>query len=412
MPTIAEKAREYITPTSLPMQEAVALWKGKTPLSKADIDARAEVNHDTAFAVGGITDAAMLQRVYDEIGRAQSEGMEFRDFKKKLADVWETSGFTGTKAWRVENIFRTNMQSTYDAGRYQQMKRVARLRPYWQYQAVQDDRTRKTHSAMNGKVFRHDDPIWSTWYPPNGYMCRCKVRTLSDRQVKARGIEVKAGNTVIQLPDRGFTRLPYASILAAITPVETALGGKILKRDPDFVPTTEISAEHIFPLKHGDLLPLGKSDAFYLKEFFDEFGFDPDEGGFITLPHIGRKIRIGRELFIDKYTGQLKIAKRGREQYLKLLATTIKNPYEIWSDIDDLPNGSQRSLLKFIRMFQDESGKLGGFALFELDTARGWVGVTGYVPGTGGSKQKLIKDIDKLRCGEGLIYREGNKKPE
>jgi SPP1 gp7 family putative phage head morphogenesis protein len=201
-------AREYITPTSLPMKEAVDFWTGKTPLSQDELDAAEKANHGKAFVVSGITDADMLQRVYDEIGRAIKDGVDFRDFKKGLKDVWEKAGFTGGKAYRIENIFRTNMQSAYSAGRYKQMKRVAARRPYWQYMAVQDKRTRPTHQAMNGRVFPADDRIWDTWYPPNGYMCRCKVRSLSARQIKKRGIEVEKGSKVIATPDPGFRHNP------------------------------------------------------------------------------------------------------------------------------------------------------------------------------------------------------------
>ena len=66
---------------------------------------------------------------------------------------------------------------------------------------------------MDGKVFRADDPIWDTWYPPNGYRCRCTVVTLSERQVKQRGLKVLDdapkyvevdGHTVPLIPDRNF----------------------------------------------------------------------------------------------------------------------------------------------------------------------------------------------------------------
>jgi SPP1 gp7 family putative phage head morphogenesis protein len=208
MPSPAEKARKYITPTSLPMNEAVEFWMGKTPAERSDLNATAKSIRGKAFIVSGITDADMLQRVYDEIGRALSAGTSFRDFKKNLAGVWKKAGFTGGKAYRIENIFRTNMQSAYAAGRYKQMRRVASRRPFWQYRAVGDQRTRQSHAAMNGLVFPADDPIWNTWYPPNGYMCRCKVRSLSARQVKKQGIKVEKGTKVIMPPDPGFRNNP------------------------------------------------------------------------------------------------------------------------------------------------------------------------------------------------------------
>jgi len=413
MPIDPEMVRTFITATNLPMKEAVALWRGKTPLSQAELDAKIKVNHDRSFAVAGITDADMLQRVYDEMGRALQEGIDFRKFKKSLADVWDNAGFTGKKAWRVENVFRTNMQSAYAAGRYQQMQRVAKRRPYWRYRAVGDIRTRPSHLTMNGKVFAADDPIWQVWYPPNGYMCRCGVQSLSQRQVGKLGIDVLKGTTIIQLPDSGFRRLPYASLLSALTPREMDIVGKSgSTRDANYLPASEIPRGNILPIKPGDILPGGKSEEYYLKMFFDEFGFDSEAGGFVTLPHLDRTIAISKELFVDRKTGKLKIVKRERERYLKLLAETIKNPYEIWSDDEELRDGRIRSIIKFIRIFRGDDGEIGGFAMFQLDSMRGWTGVTTYVPGADDKKKRLLEAIDNKRKGKTLIYREGNKTPE
>jgi hypothetical protein len=37
---------------------------------------------------------------------------------------------------------------------------------------------------MDGRVARHDDPVWSTWRPPAGYQCRCRVISLSEAQAQ------------------------------------------------------------------------------------------------------------------------------------------------------------------------------------------------------------------------------------
>jgi len=55
------------------------------------------------------------------------------------------------------------------------------------YDAINDRRTRPAHAAMDGYIAPHDDPIWNTWYPLNGYRCRCSVIALSERQAHARG---------------------------------------------------------------------------------------------------------------------------------------------------------------------------------------------------------------------------------
>jgi uncharacterized protein with gpF-like domain len=69
----------------------------------------------------------------------------------------------------------------------------AKRRPFWQYIAVNDSRTRPDHSAMHGRIFRWDDPIWESLYPPNGWGCRCRVRALTQRQVDRSKLRVEFG---------------------------------------------------------------------------------------------------------------------------------------------------------------------------------------------------------------------------
>ena len=104
---------------------------------------------------------------------------------------------------------RTNIQTAYNVGHYQQMTdpAVLRQRPYWQYNAVNDAHTRPSHLAMDGRVFPADSPVWDKWFPPNGFKCRCTVRTLSRRQVEQRGLTVETGFPAIA-PDPHFGTNP------------------------------------------------------------------------------------------------------------------------------------------------------------------------------------------------------------
>jgi SPP1 gp7 family putative phage head morphogenesis protein len=61
------------------------------------------------------------------------------------------------------------------------------LRPYWQYMSMQDVAVRHAHASLHGRVYRYDHPFWDTWYPPNGFNCRCYVKALTPGQVKAKG---------------------------------------------------------------------------------------------------------------------------------------------------------------------------------------------------------------------------------
>jgi len=87
---------------------------------------------------------------------------------------------------------RNQYAAQANAARRQQQEANVDSRPYWMYVAIIDPSTRPEHAAMNGRVFRYDDPIWQTHYPPLGPGCRCRVRALTESQVKARNITVES----------------------------------------------------------------------------------------------------------------------------------------------------------------------------------------------------------------------------
>ena len=165
--------------------------------------------HARAFTVAGVLKLDVLTDIQNALKEALKNGQTLRQFEKSLLPVLTQKGWIGNglvadqqtgelqgkqlPPRRMETIFRTNMQSSYMAGRYQTMQANVDDRPYWQYWAIMDKRTRPAHAMMNGRVFRADDPIWGTIYPPNGYRCRCSVRAFNQGDLDKRNLAVKIG---------------------------------------------------------------------------------------------------------------------------------------------------------------------------------------------------------------------------
>ncbi|WP_051284480.1 phage head morphogenesis protein [Desulforegula conservatrix] len=180
-------------PDGLPFKDAIKFWESKVPMEPKAYKELWNEQKVNAFAVSGVSNMDTVMDLYRSLGKAISEGQSFGAWKKQHADLWEQKGWTGKSAWRVDNVFRTNVQTALQVGRYNQMSQSVDDMPFWMYSAVSDRRTRPTHLAMNGQVYRFDDPFWDSWYPPNGFRCRCTVRPLSEGQVKRKGVEVQSG---------------------------------------------------------------------------------------------------------------------------------------------------------------------------------------------------------------------------
>ena len=162
------------------------------------------------YTIVKMTDLDMLQDIKSSLIAAAEQGKPFAAWKKDLLQHLANKGWLhpnghngkeiidpktgeifGTPR-RLDVIYRTNMQSAYNAGQYQTYMADVDNRPYWQYDAVGDNRTRPAHAAMDGLVYRYDDPFWATFYPPNGYRCRCSVMALSER-------DMRRGNRVVSV---------------------------------------------------------------------------------------------------------------------------------------------------------------------------------------------------------------------
>lgn len=147
--------------------------------------------HDRAFMVAGAAKADLLADLRKAVDQAV-QGGSIGEFRKQFADIVAKRGWTGWtgegsqagEAWRTRVIYKTNLATSYAAGRRAQLLDPALLkrRPFWRY--VHSDSVvhpRPIHKQWGDMrlTLRHDHPFWQSHFPPNDFGCECRVVAVS-----------------------------------------------------------------------------------------------------------------------------------------------------------------------------------------------------------------------------------------
>lgn len=199
-------------------EDAIEYWKAKTKITSLEAKILTEEARERAFYVAGLAKLDQVNMVHNALLEALKEGHSIETFKKNIAGLIKQKGWDKR---RIETIFNTNMQTAYQAGRWKSIERNKKSFPYLQYSSVLDKRTRPAHSVLHGKVYPVDHQFWNSYYPPNGFNCRCTALQLSQYYVDKEGLSIEktlpkhlpytdpqTGNTFTVTnakPDYGFT---------------------------------------------------------------------------------------------------------------------------------------------------------------------------------------------------------------
>jgi len=140
-----------------------------------------QAQHDRAFMVAGATKADLLADLAEAVRRAIEDGTGIEAFRTDFREIVERRGWHGWtgegtekgEAWRTRVIYRTNMRTSYMAGRMAQLR--AGGFKYWVYRHGGSIEPRLQHLGWDGLILPADHPFWSTHYPPNGWGCSCRV---------------------------------------------------------------------------------------------------------------------------------------------------------------------------------------------------------------------------------------------
>jgi SPP1 gp7 family putative phage head morphogenesis protein len=161
-------------------------------------------NSNLILADDGMFDIADIGIDYNTPDRLTAQLMEANIFKfsaskslaiiNKLNDiVTNTNSFSEFKTTALNDGIIKQFNASYlqteynytwsvsqNAANYHRMIAIKDTYPTWVYQTVGDDRVRDAHRALDGKMFKADDPAFNSLHPPLGYGCRCYIKPTTE----------------------------------------------------------------------------------------------------------------------------------------------------------------------------------------------------------------------------------------
>lgn len=184
-------------------EEAISYLKAKLPEASMAWDDLSGPVHAKVFTIAGATTTDLARDMHQSLVKALEQGQTLSAFRKDFDNIVRTHGwsYNGARGWRTALIFDTNMRSASMAGRWSQLQANKGRRPYLGYRTAGDARVRPLHQSWNGIVRHIDDPFWRTHYPPNGWGCRCTVRSYADWEIKDLGMTVETKPYKVQFRD-------------------------------------------------------------------------------------------------------------------------------------------------------------------------------------------------------------------
>jgi|Deesub1362A_J573_1020465.scaffolds.fasta_scaffold00533_20 SPP1 gp7 family putative phage head morphogenesis protein len=188
---VSKKQFAETTLEPFPFDEAVRFFKEKIPVPPEFFKELEAELKPKFFSISRVEVFDTITEIHSRLLSSLEEGKTFRDFKNEIDEIMLRTGRDPLNPFHLETVFKTNIQQAYGAGLWEQITdpETKHMIAYLRYSAILDERTRPSHAQMHGYTAPPDDPIWKTWFPPNGFNCRCTVETITKWEAEQYKIE-------------------------------------------------------------------------------------------------------------------------------------------------------------------------------------------------------------------------------
>jgi SPP1 gp7 family putative phage head morphogenesis protein len=196
-----------------PLKETLSRWRKRKILDSRTFENLADELKGQAGRLAGVWHTRFVEAVYGSLFDAMADGLTLQDWIPRAQSLLDQFGadtglriFSGEtwSPWYSDLVFRNANAAATAGGRYAEMfsREWIRRAPFWLYDAINDSRTRPAHLALDGMVFRKDDPAARKFLPPIDHNCRCSSIETDQGDVDDAGYKVARGRDVdVKLPE-------------------------------------------------------------------------------------------------------------------------------------------------------------------------------------------------------------------
>jgi len=198
-------------PEAIPFEEAAGFLAARVPLSKEEFDALEKQLRFRAFTVARLTELDAINRVKEKLVKVIEEGKTFQQFMAEAGEdeLLKRAGFHRSNPWYWETVFRTNLQTAYNAGRKMQIEKDPAIE-YLEFVGIRDSRQTEMCRRRSGVVRPASDPWWQRNWPPLHFNCRSTVRPIYREEAAEGRVRVTPKRKLAGLkePMEGFGHDP------------------------------------------------------------------------------------------------------------------------------------------------------------------------------------------------------------
>ncbi|WP_338813736.1 DUF935 family protein [Bernardetia sp. Wsw4-3y2] len=116
----------------------------------------------------------MTNLLYDSDGSLRT----FQEFRFDALKLHENYNVNWLKA-----EYNVSVNSSIAARKWVEIERDKEIFPLLKYITAGDDRVRSNHEKLDNKILPQNDDFWNTYYPPNGWNCRCTVQKIRKGEI-------------------------------------------------------------------------------------------------------------------------------------------------------------------------------------------------------------------------------------